>query len=40
MLEETLREFPAMELAGRPVMAESAFLNQLKTLPVRLSPAA
>ena len=40
MLEETVRRFPAMELAGRPVMAESAFLNQLKTLPVRLRPAA
>jgi cytochrome P450 len=40
LLEETLRKFPAMELNGRPVMAESAFLNQLKTLPVRLRPAA
>jgi cholest-4-en-3-one 26-monooxygenase len=40
MLEETLRKFPDMELNGRPVMAESAFLNQLKTLPVRLRPAA
>jgi hypothetical protein len=27
-----------MELAGKPVMAESAFINQLKTLPVRLRP--
>jgi cytochrome P450 len=40
MLEETLRKFPTMELAGRPVMAESVFLNQPKTLPVRLTPAA
>jgi cytochrome P450 len=40
MLEETLRKFPGMELNGRPVMAESAFLNQLKTLPVRLRPVA
>ncbi len=40
MLEETLRRFPDMELNGRPVMAESAFLNQLKTLPVRLRPVA
>ncbi len=40
MFEETLARFPAMELAGRPVMAESMFINQLKTLPVRLRPAA
>jgi cholest-4-en-3-one 26-monooxygenase len=40
MFEETLRRFPEMELAGRPVFAESAFINQLKTLPVRLRPAA
>jgi cholest-4-en-3-one 26-monooxygenase len=38
MFEETLARFPAMELAGKPMMAESAFINQLKTLPVRLSP--
>lgn len=38
MLEETLKRYPAMELAGRPVFVESAFLNQLKTLPVRLAP--
>jgi cytochrome P450 len=40
LFEETLVRYPAMELAGRPVAAESAFLNQLKTLPVRLTPAA
>jgi cytochrome P450 len=40
MFEETLARYPAMELAGRPLMAESAFINQLKTLPVRLSPQA
>jgi cytochrome P450 len=40
MLEETLARFPAMEISGRPVYAESAFINQLKTLPVRLTPAA
>ena len=39
LLEETLRRYPRMELAGTPVMAESAFINQLKTLPVRLTPA-
>ncbi len=37
MFEETLKRFPAMELAGRPKVVESAFLNQLKILPVRLS---
>jgi cholest-4-en-3-one 26-monooxygenase len=36
LLEETLARYPAMELAGTPVYAESAFINQLKTLPVRL----
>jgi cholest-4-en-3-one 26-monooxygenase len=39
MLEETLKRYPAMELAGRPVMVESAFINQHKKLPVRLTPA-
>ncbi|HEX2084692.1 MAG TPA: cytochrome P450, partial [Solirubrobacteraceae bacterium] len=38
LLEETLRRFPAMELAGRPEHVESPFVNQLKTLPVRLRP--
>ena len=36
MLEETLKRFPKIELAGTPVPVESLFLNQLKTLPVRL----
>jgi cytochrome P450 len=35
---ETLARFPAMQLAGTPRVVESPFLNQLKTLPVRLSP--
>jgi cholest-4-en-3-one 26-monooxygenase len=39
LFEETLRRFPQMEFAGSPAMVESAFVNQLKTLPVRLSPA-
>jgi cytochrome P450 len=39
LFEETLRRYPAMELAGKPTMAESAFINQPKTLPVRLAPA-
>jgi cytochrome P450 len=37
LFEETLRRYPAMELSGRPVMAESPFINQLKTLPVCLN---
>jgi cytochrome P450 len=40
LFEETLKRFPEMELAGKAVMAESAFINQLKTLPVRLGAAA
>jgi cholest-4-en-3-one 26-monooxygenase len=35
LLEETLKRFPNMELAGEPQPALSSFLNQLKTLPVR-----
>jgi cholest-4-en-3-one 26-monooxygenase len=35
LFEETLKRFPQMELAGEPVPAVSAFVNQLKTLPVR-----
>ena len=36
---ETLRRFPDIELAGEPTKARSLFLNQLKTLPVRFTPA-
>jgi cholest-4-en-3-one 26-monooxygenase len=36
MLEETLRRFPKIELAGTPLHVESLFINQLKTLPVTL----
>src|SRR5918996_5854192 len=39
LFEETLRRFPDMELVGEPQPAVSAFLNQLKTLPVRWSTA-
>jgi cytochrome P450 len=39
LFEETLARYPRMELAGTPTVVESPFLNQLKTLPVRLSPA-
>src|SRR5581483_6986974 len=37
MFEETLKRYPNMQLDSRPVMVESAFINQLKTLPVRLN---
>ena len=40
LFEETLARYPAMELAGATAMAESPFINQLKTLPVRLSPSS
>jgi cholest-4-en-3-one 26-monooxygenase len=36
LFEETLARYPSMEVDGRPRFVESAFLNQLKTLPVRL----
>jgi cholest-4-en-3-one 26-monooxygenase len=37
LFEETLARFPYMEIAGRPAMVESGFINQLKTLQVKLS---
>jgi cytochrome P450 len=37
LMEETLARYPRMELAGTPLFAESPFVNQLKTLPVRLN---
>jgi cytochrome P450 len=37
LLEETLARYPEMALDGDPVYIESAFLNQLKALPVRLA---
>ncbi len=36
LFEETLKRYPSMELNGNPVFVESAFVNQLKTLPVKL----
>jgi cholest-4-en-3-one 26-monooxygenase len=36
LFAETLKRFPQMRIAGRPKMVESAFINQLKTLPVQL----
>lgn len=38
LLEGTLERFPATEPAGPAAYAESPFINQLKTLPVRLNP--
>jgi cholest-4-en-3-one 26-monooxygenase len=38
LLEETLARYPEMEMTGEPVYVESGFLNQLKSLPVRLNP--
>src|SRR5204862_8130642 len=38
LLEETLARFPSMQIVGKPLYAESPFINQLKTLPVRLRP--
>jgi cholest-4-en-3-one 26-monooxygenase len=37
LFEETLARFPDVSIDGRPRYVESAFLNQLKTLPVRLT---
>jgi cytochrome P450 len=36
LFEETLARYPSMELAGEPAYVVSTFVNQLKTLPVRL----
>jgi cytochrome P450 len=38
LIEETLARFPDIEIADPPTYVESAFANQLKTLPVRLTP--
>ena len=40
LIEETLKRYPQIELAGKPAYVESPFINQLKTLPVRLGPSA
>jgi cytochrome P450 len=37
MIEETLKRYPQISLDGTPIAAEALFLNQLKTLPVRLT---
>jgi cytochrome P450 len=38
LIEETLKRYPQIALEERPKHVESLFLNQLKTLPVRLAP--
>jgi len=38
LFEETLKRFPDMQLDGRPEYVVSPFVNQLRTLPVRLRP--
>jgi cholest-4-en-3-one 26-monooxygenase len=37
LFEETLARYPDVALDGKPRFVESGFLNQLKTLPVRLN---
>jgi cholest-4-en-3-one 26-monooxygenase len=37
LFEETLARYPRIALAGTPAYAESPWISQLKTLPVRLS---
>jgi cytochrome P450 len=36
LMQETLARYPRIALAGEPTYVESPFINQLKTLPVRL----
>lgn len=36
LMEETLSRFPRVSIAGEPTYVASPFVNQLKTLPVRL----
>jgi cholest-4-en-3-one 26-monooxygenase len=36
LFEETLKRFPDISMDGKPAYVESGFLNQMKTLPVRL----
>jgi cholest-4-en-3-one 26-monooxygenase len=36
LIEETLKRYPGIELDGEPQYAATQFVNQLKTLPVRL----
>jgi cholest-4-en-3-one 26-monooxygenase len=38
LIEETLKRYPRIQIAGEPRYVESPFANQLKTLPVVLNP--
>ena len=38
LIEETLKRYPQIQVAAQPHFVESAFANQLKTLPVTLRP--
>jgi cytochrome P450 len=38
LIEQTLKRFPDIAIDGTPAYAENPFINQLKTLPVRLRP--
>ncbi len=39
MIEATLERYPGIEPAGEPRHVATQFVNQLKSLPVRLQPA-
>ena len=38
LFEETLERYSQIKIDGTPAHVESLFINQLKTLPVRLAP--
>jgi cytochrome P450 len=38
LIEETLARYPRIAIDGRPEFVRSGFINQLKTLPVKLEP--
>jgi len=40
LIAETLRRYPDIELDGQPTAAQALFVNQLKSLPVRLGARA
>jgi cholest-4-en-3-one 26-monooxygenase len=40
MIEETLARYPQISITGTPTFVESPFINQLKTLNVKLGPRA
>ncbi len=37
LFEETLKRYPDIEISSRPMHAQALFVNQVKTLPVRLT---